>query len=188
MASSSRSALTSLSPISTASRSSGRALRQYSSKPDRHITILGEGLTGLYAAYRLSSSPGVKVTLLDSASRVGGWVDSRNRPVSFTDEQGHLIEGEVTLESGPRSIRPRASRGAPLMLKLVSLLESSVVDERSRILAWKGRSCLFHIHTQLPRIDSCSIRIPPSSSNYLHHYLHSSPLGIHSSATYYHPY
>jgi len=121
MASSSRSALTCLSPISTASRSSGRALRQYSSKPDRHITILGEGLTGLYAAYRLSSSPGIKVTLLDSASRVGGWVDSRNRPVSFTDEQGHLIEGEVTLESGPRSIRPRASRGAPLMLKLVSL-------------------------------------------------------------------
>jgi hypothetical protein len=179
MASSSRSALTCLSPISTASRVSGRAVRQYSSKPDRHITILGEGLTGLYAAYRLSSSPGIKVTLLDSASRVGGWVDSRNRPVSFTDEQGNLIEGEVTLESGPRSIRPRASRGAPLMLKLVSLSGYSIADGRSGILDWKMRLCLFRIHIQLPRTDSCSIRIPPNSSNYLHHYLHSSPPGIH---------
>ena len=120
MASSSRSALTCLSPLSGSSKTLRRAVRQYSSKPYRHITILGEGLTGLYAAYRLSSSPGIKVTLLDSASRVGGWVDSRNRPVSFTDEHGDLIEGEVTLESGPRSIRPRASRGAAVMLKLVS--------------------------------------------------------------------
>jgi hypothetical protein len=188
MASSSRSALTCLSPISTASRVSGRVIRQYSSKPDRHITILGEGLTGLYAAYRLSSSPGIKVTLLDSASRVGGWVDSRNRPVSFTDEQGNLIEGEVTLESGPRSIRPRASRGAPLMLKLVGLSRSSVADDRYEILDWRMRLCLFHIHIQLPRIDSCSIRIPPNSSNYLHHYLHSSPLAIHLSVTCSHPY
>ena len=179
MASSSRSALTCLSPLSGSSKTLRRAVRQYSSKPDRHITILGEGLTGLYAAYRLSSSPGIKVTLLDSASRVGGWVDSRNRPVSFTDEQGHLIEGEVTLESGPRSIRPRASRGAPLMLKLVSLSESSVADGRYGTWVWKARSCLSHIHIQLPRIDSCSIRIHPNSSNYLHHYLHSSPLGIH---------
>jgi oxygen-dependent protoporphyrinogen oxidase len=64
--------------------------------------------------------PGTKVTLLESSSRVGGWVDSRNRPVKFIDEDGNLIQGEVTLESGPRSIRPRASRGAPVMLKLVS--------------------------------------------------------------------
>jgi len=179
MASSSRSALTCLSPISVASRSPGKAIRQYSSKPDRHITILGEGLTGLYAAYRLSSSPGVRVTLLDSASRVGGWVDSRNRPVSFTDEQGHLIEGEVTLESGPRSIRPRASRGAPLMLKLVSLSESSVADGRYGTWVWKARSCLSLIHIQLPRTDSCSIQKPPNWSSYLHHYLHSSPRAIH---------
>lgn len=179
MASSSRSALTCLIPMSTTSRISGRAIRQYSSKPDRHITILGEGLTGLYAAYRLSSSPGIRVTLLDSASRVGGWVDSRNRPVSFTDEDDNLVEGEVTLESGPRSIRPRASRGAPLMLKLVSLSRKSVADGRSGILDCRMRSCLSHIHIQPPRIDSCSIRIPPNSSSYLHHYLHSSPPGIH---------
>jgi len=105
---------------STASRALAGGLRRYSTRPDRHITILGEGLTGLYAAYRLSSSPGIKVTLLDSASRVGGWVDSRNRPVKFSDDKGELVQGEVTLESGPRSIRPRASRGAPGMLKLVS--------------------------------------------------------------------
>jgi oxygen-dependent protoporphyrinogen oxidase len=96
------------------------SLRRYSSKPGRHITILGSGLTGLYTAYRLSLSPGTKITLLDSASRVGGWVDSRNRPVKFSNDKGELVQGEVTLESGPRSIRPRASRGAPGMLKLVS--------------------------------------------------------------------
>jgi hypothetical protein len=133
MASSSRVALTCLSPASRLSRASGRAWRQYSTKADRHITILGEGLTGLYAAYRLSASPGIKVTLLDSASRVGGWVDSRNRPVSFTDEHGNLIEGEVTLESGPRSIRPRASRGAAVMLKLVSRPRLFTADFRSGI-------------------------------------------------------
>lgn len=113
----SRSAVVCFRSRQLASRTSGSDLRYYSAKPDRHITILGEGLTGLYTAYRLSSSPGIKITLLDSASRVGGWVDSRNRPVKFVDEQGELVQGEVTLES---SIRPRGSRGAAGMLKLVS--------------------------------------------------------------------
>ena len=90
-----------------------------SSARNRHITVLGAGLTGLYTAYRLSSSPDIRVTLLDTASRVGGWVDSRNHPVKFHNPEGELIEGEVTLESGPRSIRPKGSRGAAGMLKLV---------------------------------------------------------------------
>ena len=115
-----RSAVVCLRSTNTLRNALVSGLRRYSSKPDRHITILGEGLTGLYAAYRLSSSPDIKVTLLDSASRVGGWVDSRNRPVKFIDDKGELVQGEVTLESGPRSIRPRASRGAPGMLRLVS--------------------------------------------------------------------
>lgn len=119
-----RSAVVCFKSSRTAGRALAGGLRRYSTQPDRHITILGEGLTGLYAAYRLSSSPGIKVTLLDSASRVGGWVDSRNRPVKFIDDKGELVQGEVTLESGPRSIRPRASRGAPGMLKLVSMVLS----------------------------------------------------------------
>jgi protoporphyrinogen oxidase len=106
------------------------SIRLYSSSPNRHVTVLGAGLTGLYAAYRLSSSPNIKVTLLDTASRVGGWVDSRSHPVKFTDADGQLIEGRVTLESGPRSIRPKGSRGAPTMLKLVCTPES-----RSKIQA-----------------------------------------------------
>jgi len=119
-----RSAAVCFRSSSTAGRALAGGLRRYSTQLDRHITILGEGLTGLYAAYRLSSSPGIKVTLLDSASRVGGWVDSRNRPVKFIDDKGELVQGEVTLESGPRSIRPRASRGAPGMLRLVSMVLS----------------------------------------------------------------
>lgn len=89
------------------------------STSSRHVTILGAGLTGLYTAYRLSESPDIRVTVLESADRVGGWVDSRNHPVSFKDKNGRIIEGAVTLESGPRSIRPKGSRGAPTMLKLV---------------------------------------------------------------------
>lgn len=96
--------------------------RCVSSSP-KHITVLGAGLTGLYTAYRLSSSPDLRVTLLDSSDRVGGWVDSRQHPVSFQDAQGNTIEGEVTLESGPRSIRPKGSKGAAGMLRLVSVVE-----------------------------------------------------------------
>lgn len=102
-----------------------------SSSRSRHVTVLGAGLTGLYTAYRLSSSPDIRVTLLETASRVGGWVDSRNHPVKFKNAEGQLIEGEVTLESGPRSIRPKGSRGAAGMLRLVcqTVTESRTIGQ-----------------------------------------------------------
>ena len=84
------------------------------------MTVLGGGLTGLTAAYRLSqASPSTSITLIDASKRVGGWVDSSKHAVGFKSKNGELVEGEVILEGGPRTIRPRGSRGAPKMLKLV---------------------------------------------------------------------
>lgn len=89
--------------------------------PPQHVTILGAGLTGLVTAFRLSQAiPSAKITLIDKAERAGGWVGSTRHSVAFKDQDGQDVEGEVTLESGPRSIRPRGSAGAAGMLKLVS--------------------------------------------------------------------
>ncbi|WWD19849.1 protoporphyrinogen oxidase [Kwoniella shandongensis] len=90
--------------------------------PPRHITILGAGLTGLSTAFHLSRNlpSSSKITLVEGSSRLGGWVDSRAHDVGYKDkESGELIEGKVVLETGPRSIRPRGSRGAASMLRMI---------------------------------------------------------------------
>jgi hypothetical protein len=93
--------------------------------PPKHVTILGAGLTGLTTAYRLTTQlPQTKVTLIDSAQRVGGWIESSSIRISSRSSNGDDREkekaaGEVITESGPRSIRPRGSPGAAGMLKLV---------------------------------------------------------------------
>jgi oxygen-dependent protoporphyrinogen oxidase len=85
----------------------------------KHITVLGGGLTGLTAAYRLAERlPSTEVVLLEATQRLGGWVDSQRYPIQYTSD-GKDIRGEIVLEGGPRSIRPRGSRGAVKMLKLV---------------------------------------------------------------------
>lgn len=94
--------------------------------PPKSITILGGGLTGLTTAYHLSklcaSHPSlqqIKITLIEKSSRLGGWVDSKPALVDLGIEGGGKTT-EMLLESGPRSIRPRGTRGAVKMLKLVS--------------------------------------------------------------------
>lgn len=113
--------------------------------PINNITILGGGITGLTLAYRLSrllqTLPALtpqseharahrhtKITLLEKSDRVGGWVHSSSRivqvPRASEGQNGEKREEEVnvdiTLEAGPRSIRPKGSIGAAYMLKLVS--------------------------------------------------------------------
>lgn len=85
--------------------------------PPQHVAIIGGGLTGLSAAYRLA--PKAKVTLLEASNHVGGWVGSTKQHIKFTSPSGETVEGDVTLESGPRSIRPKGLSAAS-MLKLVS--------------------------------------------------------------------
>lgn len=84
------------------------------------ITVVGGGLTGLTAAYRLSQAPNTHVTLLEAAPRAGGWAQTNIVPVGF-QRDGKDYEGQVVVEAGPRSIRPRGSLGSPAMLKLVRL-------------------------------------------------------------------
>lgn len=90
--------------------------------PPKHITILGGGLSGLSTAYHLSRTlpASTKISLVEGTSRVGGWIDSQKHEVGFRDREGQVREGVVGIETGPRSIRPRGSRGAASMLKMVS--------------------------------------------------------------------
>ena len=74
------------------------AIKQYSACK---IAILGGGISGLAAAYRLLDK--VKdpsgITVLESSDRVGGWLQS------FVTEEGAVFE------LGPRSIRPAGNAG-----------------------------------------------------------------------------
>lgn len=45
-------------------------------------------------------------------------MDSKKHPIGLKHE-GQVIEGEAVVESGPRSLRPRGSRGSASTLKLV---------------------------------------------------------------------
>ncbi|XP_061802128.2 protoporphyrinogen oxidase [Nerophis lumbriciformis] len=66
----------------------------------RTIAVLGGGIGGLAASYYLCRSPQVtKVVLLESSSRLGGWLWSTRRP-----------DGAV-FEHGPRGIRPAGAVG-----------------------------------------------------------------------------
>ncbi|BEJ15917.1 hypothetical protein CspHIS471_0505220 [Cutaneotrichosporon sp. HIS471] len=83
----------------------------------RTVAVIGGGLSGLTAAYRLAKS-GARVTLLESAPRLGGWAQTQSYPLSF-ERDGQTHTGSVSLEFGPRSIRPRGGPGAPAMLQLI---------------------------------------------------------------------
>jgi protoporphyrinogen oxidase len=107
-----------------------------------HVTVLGGGLTGLTTAYRLarllkdrnavSAGSNVKITLLEKADRLGGWVHSQKRtikvPSSVRKDTGATEEVDVVLERGPRSIRPKGGIGAAYMLKLVSSSVGSTIE------------------------------------------------------------
>lgn len=85
--------------------------------PPRSFMVLGGGLSGLSAALHLSrrfpARTGIRITLLEKSSRLGGWVQSER--VRVKDKHGH--EAEILLESGPRTLRP-ASKA---ILEIVSI-------------------------------------------------------------------
>lgn len=59
--------------------------------------VIGGGITGLTAAYRLSQDPLCsKITLYEKAPRVGGWLES---------ETINVDGGHVVFEYGPRTLR-----------------------------------------------------------------------------------
>ena len=83
--------------------------------PPKHVTVIGGGLTGLTTAFKLSRQlpKTSKIVIVEKEDRIGGWIGSTKHTLA----DGH---GDIVLESGPRSIRPRGGPGAVRMLKLVS--------------------------------------------------------------------
>lgn len=66
-----------------------------------HATVVGGGITGLVAAFRLSQEPGIEVTLLEAAEAVGGKIAT-------------VMLNGARIELGPDSFLPRDER--PLRL------------------------------------------------------------------------
>lgn len=62
-----------------------------------NAAVLGGGLTGLSAAWKMSKDPEcTQITLYEKASRLGGWLQS---------ETVQVKGGHVLFEYGPRTIR-----------------------------------------------------------------------------------
>lgn len=69
----------------------------------RHIAVLGGGITGLSAAHYLTRElPTANVTLYEASERLGGWLQSQTVDVG---------NGKVVFESGPRTLRPNGTAG-----------------------------------------------------------------------------
>jgi hypothetical protein len=63
-----------------------------------NIVVLGGGITGLSSAFHLSRRfPDARITLIDKADRLGGWIKS---------ERVDAASSSVVLETGPRTLRP----------------------------------------------------------------------------------
>ncbi|KAJ3974356.1 hypothetical protein EV361DRAFT_650505 [Lentinula raphanica] len=101
---------------------------------NRHIVVLGGGLTGLSSAFHLSHRfPESFITLIEKTSRFGGWISSER--VQVRDEDGR--SAEILLESGPRTLRPNAKS----VLELINLLglKDSVITTPVTSSAAKNR-------------------------------------------------
>jgi hypothetical protein len=92
---------------------------QSSSKP-YDVAVIGGGVTGLTAAYRLSQDPNCKgVTLYERSSRLGGWLESEKLKVDG---------GEVVFEHGPRTLRTGLPSALPMM-DLVCVATCETVED-----------------------------------------------------------
>lgn len=75
-----------------------------------NVAVVGGGITGLTAAYKISRDPNARVTLYESSSKLGGWMRQTER----VKADG----GDVLFEYGPRSFRSD-EWGSYSMLNLV---------------------------------------------------------------------
>lgn len=91
-----------------ASRSHSPRSYATASSPDlpRDIAVLGGGLTGLTTAYYLTRfHPDAKITIYESQTRVGGWIDTEQVQVTTlagTDET-------ISFERGARVVSPQTT-------------------------------------------------------------------------------
>ena len=77
----------------------------------KHYVVLGGGISGLSAAWKLARSNQANVTLIERSERVGGWMQSKR-----TDH------GSV-FELGPRSLRTAGVQGKQTLNLVSSLYE-----------------------------------------------------------------
>ncbi|KAL4929825.1 oxygen-dependent protoporphyrinogen oxidase [Aspergillus undulatus] len=95
-------------PLAFSRDGSRRCLHDSSKQYD--VGIIGAGITGLTAAYRLTKDANCrKVTLYEKSPRVGGWIES---------ERIKVDGGEIVFEYGPRTLRV----AAPASFALLDLL------------------------------------------------------------------
>ncbi|EJU02334.1 Protoporphyrinogen oxidase [Dacryopinax primogenitus] len=111
----------------------------------KHVMVIGGGITGLSAAFHLSRIlPAVRITLLESRPRLGGWIKSDR--LELEDERGE--RGSVVLESGPRTLRPNS--GALLELVHLLGLKDQLVTVSKSAPAARNRYIFFSPLTLLP--------------------------------------
>lgn len=81
----------------------------------KSIAVLGGGITGLATAFELSRIiPDAKITVYETAKKLGGWVDSEIVPVD---------DGEVVFEWGPRTLRNTSDGSGMATVNLVRFYE-----------------------------------------------------------------
>lgn len=87
------------------SLTSHRLFRALSTLPNApyNVAVIGGGITGLTAAFKISQDPNAKVTLYESSSKLGGWMKETERV--------KVNGGEVLFEYGPRSFRASTEMG-----------------------------------------------------------------------------
>ncbi|KAF9027003.1 FAD/NAD(P)-binding domain-containing protein [Hymenopellis radicata] len=111
----------------------------------KRIAVLGGGLTGLSAAFHLSRRfPDAAIRVFEKSNRVGGWV--RSERVTVNNDRGDTAQ--MTLETGPRTIRPHSMA----ILELVHLLglEGSLITVPKSAPAAQNR---FIYSPELGRIE-----------------------------------
>lgn len=77
-------------------------------QPPKDIAVLGGGLTGLTTAYYLTHfHPDAKITIYESADRLGGWLDTEHVNVKTQDGK----DATISFERGARTIAPQSNMG-----------------------------------------------------------------------------
>ncbi|KAL4797657.1 hypothetical protein BDV19DRAFT_42310 [Aspergillus venezuelensis] len=116
------------------------------------VAILGGGITGLTAAYRLSKDPYcTKVTLYEKSNRLGGWIDS---------EKIKVDGGDIVFEYGPRTLRVSEPASYALLDLIIDLgLENEMLLTSKDSPAAQNRYIYYPDH--LVRVPSPQKGAPP---------------------------
>jgi hypothetical protein len=98
----------------------------------KNIAVLGGGITGLVTAFELSRTvPGAKITIYETAKRLGGWMDSEIVAVD---------NGEVVFDWGPRTLRHTGDGSGVATVNLVCSCERLALPKLTSLPSSDGPS------------------------------------------------